>query len=399
MRYVLLLALFLLPESLVRAEDNGALSGWEVGLDGEVVAVWGPGRSDVAGLEAEKALYELSARAKAEKVLDNGAAIGARLTMRLQKDHPARAGFTGNPGVVATGVTPIRTAFSGLTLAGVPEDSGARGSIETAFIYIDGGYGELSLGRDKGVAARFFEGAPDVFTHSRSSDGYLDISGLNIVRTRNDLTGPAAKLSYTTPRILGVRAGLSFTPVADVRGLDRDPARGVAGIIRPRLRNAIEAGVQASRRLRGSGVRLRGSVTWSRADIDTSIAGTGFRPVQTFSAGAEAEWETFGFGASVLTSNNGLRGDGNYTAWSFGAKTTQLGLDWAANYSQGSDDGVGLKGRNWSIGATYELWSNLKLTAGWQSQSLETRAGLVGIAPIMPKRTSDGPVVEITLPF
>ena len=380
--------------SVAVAQGVGPLEGWETKFDAEAVIVLAPALEEDANLDQQAALYELSFKARTEKTLDNGVEIGARATLRVQRDHPMRAGFSGQLGETS-GPPALRGAFSGLTAGGGQEDIGARGSLETAFIYIEGGYGEVTLGRDLGIAARFHEGAPDVFTHARAADGYLDPAGLNMVRTRNDLTGPAAKISYTSPRILGVRAGASYTPDANVRGLDRDPARAASGIVRPALKNALEVGVQASRRLTEAKVRLRGSLTYARAEVDDPFTGAGFATVETSSIGAEAEWETFSIGASALRSNNGIAGSGDYSAWSIGAKTAAFGADWSANYGKASDDGAGLDGENWSIGASREISQNLRISAGWQSQSLQT----LQLAGANQERNADGVVVEITLSY
>ena len=380
--------------SAAMAQDAGPLVGWETRFDAEAVIVLAPGLEEDANFKQEAALYELSFKARAEKTLDNGAEIGARATLRIQRDHPMRAGFSGQLDD-GSGLPATRGAFSGLASGGAAKDIGARGSLETAFIYIEGGYGEVTLGRDLGVAARFHEGAPDVFTHARAADGYLDPSGLNIVRTRNDLTGPAAKISYTSPRILGVRAGVSYTPDANVRGLDRDPARAASGVVRPALKNAVEVGVQASRRLTEAKVRLRGSLTYARAEVDNPFVGAGFQAVQTSSIGAEAEWETFSIGASALSSNNGIDGSGDYSAWSIGVKTAAFGADWSANYGEASDDGAGLEGENWAIGASREMSQNLRISAGWQSESLQ----ILQFTSASQNLNADGAVVEITLSY
>ncbi|HBQ49254.1 MAG TPA: hypothetical protein DD728_10285, partial [Hyphomonas atlantica] len=111
-----------------------------------------------------------------------------------------------------------------------PDEVDLRAELEEAYVYIDGGYGEVRLGRDEGVAARFQENAPSVFSTLALGRQSLDPTGIDMVTTRHDLTGPSAKLSYATPRLVGIRAGLSFTPKADVRGLDRDADRNLPGV-------------------------------------------------------------------------------------------------------------------------------------------------------------------------
>ncbi|MEM9055288.1 MAG: porin, partial [Pseudomonadota bacterium] len=196
-------------------------------LDGETVLVVSALGDDDQGANSEGFLAEASLVGTAESVLENGVRLRGRVALRAQKDNPLRPGFSSGFG---GDLNAAPGAFSGLSNGPVPDGTGddLRGRFETAYFQIDGGYGELRLGKDQSVAARFFEGAPEVLSHARADNGLLDPTGLNGVRTRNDLTGPSTKLSYATPRLLGFRAGLSYTPEADADGLDRRPAAGGA---------------------------------------------------------------------------------------------------------------------------------------------------------------------------
>mgnify|MGYP000479082720 CR=1 FL=1 len=213
----------------------------------------------------ESFLYTVRGAFAANLVLGNGAEIGFRASGGLDRDNPARAGFSGVPGPARPLPSPAG-ALSGLARGPAAEDAGPRGRIETGYVYIEGGYGELRAGLDEGVAARFFEGAPTLFRHAALVNPALDPSGQVIARTDHDLTGPSFKVSYATPRILGARAGVSLTPDANAGGLDRDPVRNLGGAAGPDIENAVEAGLNVSRRLPRSGVRLRAAAGWSRAN-------------------------------------------------------------------------------------------------------------------------------------
>ncbi|MEO1101296.1 MAG: porin, partial [Pseudomonadota bacterium] len=212
------------------AELEGEVGPWTYEVGGEAVTVISVGDAD--GVDREPVLFELGMKGGLELVLDNGAEIGVRVTWRGQRDHPARAG---GAGCLSEAGGPAVGVFSGAAIGCDGEDSGPRGSIEGAYAYIDGGYGEVTAGRDVGIASRFYEGPRDVFTHARTADALLDPSGQSFVRLRADLTGPAAKISYATPRLLGARAGVSFTPEANAQGLDWDPVRAVGGLARPQI--------------------------------------------------------------------------------------------------------------------------------------------------------------------
>jgi len=329
-----------------------------------VTLVLAPGSGDSEGpREAVAALYEVELGGRAEYILDNGTEIGGRLVWRAQRDHPNRPGGSGSP---LAGGGQVVGAFSGLSTADAAREAGPRGSLESAFIYVSGGYGEISLGRDTGVATRFQEGNVDVFTMARATDTRLDPGGISIVRTRADLTGPAEKLSYTTPRLLGVRGGLSYTPEAERAGLDRNPVSGADGLARAGIENAWEAGLNVSRRLRESGVRLRGALGYVRADLAAPAgAGAVKGSVEAVSVGGEITHGDLRLGASHLQGDDGLE-TGDYSAWSLGAA---YGLqDWTVSLTVAASEAesVGLEGEAISFGVSREIGKNGTFTVGYQ---------------------------------
>ena len=328
------------------------------------------------------------------RILDNGLEIGAVGRLELQHDNPHRAGFSGvSGGDFGLG----QGAFSGLAAGTGYEQIGTRGQLEQAYVYAEGGYGEVRLGRDKGVAARFYEGAPSIFLKASTANPVLDPTGRAYIRTDNDLTGPALKVSYASPRILGVRAGVSYTPTADVRGLDRDPERQVAGNPQISVDSAAEAAINVSRRLRESGVRVRGALAYSRADVSSSLRPDIYGTVETWSAGASAEFETITLGASLLGSNNGLdSGSGDYSAWMIGATKQAFSMVFGADYGEATDDLTGLTSESWSLGAAKELTDSLRVKVGYRSQTSRVRRVLPLGVP-QKEDSADGIVLEITL--
>ncbi|WP_415106150.1 porin [Hyphomonas sp.] len=332
------------------------------------------------------------------RVLDSGLEIGAVGRAEVQRDHPGRAGFSGVSDGGAGGVPwEWQGAFSGLATSTEREHVGARGQLEQAYFYVEGGYGEVRLGRDKGVAARFHEGAPSVFVEASTANPVLDPTGQAYVRTDHDLTGPALKLSYASPRILGVRAGASFTPTADVRGLDRDPARNVGGIPQVGVESASEVAVNVSRKLRESGVRLQAALAYSHADVSSDIKPDIYGTVETWSAGASAEFDTLTIGVSLLNSNNGVEtGPGDYSAWTLGVTKRVFSLDLGVDYGEASDDLTGLETESWSLGVAKDLREGLRVAGGYRGQTVRQRR--VGLGLLPPNRVSaDGIVLEITL--
>ena len=366
------------------------IAGWEIEPRADATVAISPARDDVGTTQAEVFTAQLRAELRAEYVLENGAEIGVWLGGRLQRDHPERLGFSGRIGEGTTafeGLAP-RGAFTGLTLGGPVEDANARARLETAFVYIDGGYGQVLIGRDVGIARRFHEGSPSVFRFHRITNAALDTSGVATVLTRNDLTGPAAKISYASPRILGLRIGGSYTPRANVSGLDRDPDRDIAGVAEPSLDDGLEAALNFSHRFRESGIRLEGYGAYGRAAVTTGPAQLDAGTVEVWSTGGRIEWKNLEIGADWLTSDNA---GGRYRAWSIGGKINQFGLDWSAEYGQSSDDLTNIDGESWSIGASRSILERLSLSVGVQSQSLN--------GDLLLDRDSIGPVLEITLRY
>lgn len=339
--------------------------------------------SDDEGLaETETALGEISLSGKAEKVLENGVRIRGRMDLRLQRDNAARPGGTGgfSGGAAPTG------AFSGLS-SGVPIDgSDTRVRLETAYLQVDGGYGEMRVGKDQGVAARFHEGSENVLTYARLDSALLDPSGLSTIRTRHDLTGPSLKVSYATPRILGLRAGVSYTPDANADGLDRRTNFGT-GVFAPKVDNALELALNGTRKFRESGVRIDAALAWSTADVSDRAGVAPYGTVETLSTGARIEKDDWTFGGSWLGSNNG-RPDADYSAWSAGVSRELKDTTLSLNYGEASDDGARIDTASWQFGAGRDFGKDTNIALSYAFDEVETPMGT---------SKSQGIVVEITL--
>ncbi|MGB2573896.1 MAG: porin [Henriciella sp.] len=214
-RYLIIALVFVMPAA---AEP---LNPVRIRLNSELVLVAPLASDDTGAARTEGPLGEIGLSARIEKLLDNGLRLRGYGALRLQKDHPQRPGGAGAFGSAIAGTNSIPGAFSGFSDGPALTSDSLRGRVETAFFQIDGGYGEVRFGKDRGVAARFYEGTPTVLDFARLDTPLLDPSGLGIIRSRHDLTGPSPKISYASPRILGVRAGLSYTPIVSADGLDR----------------------------------------------------------------------------------------------------------------------------------------------------------------------------------
>ncbi len=319
--------------------------------------------------ETENLMAEASVSLGGAYLLDNGVEVSGRLTFRAQTDYSSRPGFAGTlidcppeleacPSVEGDG---LRGAFSRLSSTGADMDAGGRGSLEAAYVAIDGGWGEVVFGRDQGIGQRFYEGGPTVFSLARSTNPILDPFGSSLTRTKNDISSIAEKVSYVTPRILGVRAGGSYTPDADVRSLDLDTSRRQTGILEPELGDVWEAGLQGARYLRDADLRVRASLTWSEAEVKSSV----YDNVTTVSLGGEIERDDkFRIGVSYLDSDNG--GLGRYDSLAAGATVWQG--PWALTISadQAKDRTVRLDGHNLNIGVSRDVNDFVSFSTGYR---------------------------------
>lgn len=356
---------------------------WDLELELETVTVVTPVSNDDAPLDVEPLLGEVSLVGTSERVLDNGVRLRARGALRLQADHPSRPGGIGGFGNLA--VAPVG-GFSGLSAATPIPDSDMRARLETAYFQIDGGYGEVRVGKDQGVGARFHEGAKSVFSHARLDSALLDPTGLSTVRSRHDLTGPSAKISYATPRLIGLRGGISYTPDANADGLDRRPGAGTGGLA-PETENAIEIAINGTRRLRDSGWRFDVGMAWSSANLENRSVLTAYDQIDTWSAGTRIEKDDWTFGASWLESDNG-RAQSDYQAWSTGVHRDAFGTEFSMEYGRSTDDGVQLDSESFRLGAAREFGKSTKIAVGYLQDRTERFAQ---------KWESRGVVVEITL--
>jgi predicted porin len=375
---LLIPGLFSLPTGA--AQTNAPL---ETDFDFESVIVVTPISDADSMISTEPVLGEISVTGRSEKVLDNGVRLRARGALRLQADHPSRPGGIGGFGNIAA--APVG-AFSALSAGAVIQSSDVRARLETAYLQVDGGYGELRVGKDLGVGARFHEGARSALSHARLDSTLLDPTGLSAVRTRHDLTGPSLKASYASPRILGLRGGVSYTPAANTDGLDRRPMAGTGGVS-PETENAIELALNGTRRLRESGWRFDIGLAWSTADVANRGLSAAYDQVETWSAGTRIERDDWTFGASWLESDNGLP-QSTYNAWSIGVHRSAYDTDFSLEFGRANDDGAQLDAQSWRAGAARDFGPSTRLAIGYIDDRIER---------INQNSSSQGVVVEITL--
>lgn len=325
----------------------------------------GPFEPDADGLAADAAIV-----VSRQDYLENGVALQWRGEVRVKRDAPGRSSFAGGFGSCALGPACGAVAPStGLFVGGQLLDDGPQVFLEGASLSASGPWGEGVVGLDAGVAARLDARAPQVFDTVSAYSPMLDPAGATVVRARNDATGPSAKVSYMTPRWLGVRAGLSYTPEANLAGADFDPVVANGGLVGADLENVVEGALSFSRRFRSSGVRVRAALTGTSAESGSVIGG--FSDYEAVGAGVELERDGWMGGVRWLTSNNARAGGGDYEAVEVGLAREigpwRFGLEWGS----ATDDFLSLEGESWLIGVRREVGEHLALGVGYQGHSAE----------------------------
>ncbi len=367
-------------------------SPWEHSMEGEVVLAIASNDKDKGG---ESFLGAVSATGKSTYIFDSGLIVGAVAELELQKDHPARAGFAG-VGAEYVGSTPHVSPYSGVSVAPLADHIGPRAQLEKAYLMIEGGYGELRLGRDEGIAKQFHVGPEPVLKAVTSTNARLDPLGSLLVRTDHDVTGPAAKATYTTPRILGVKAGVSYTPKADVRGLDRDPARRVAGGPQISIEDTWELALNGSRRLRDSGLRIEAGAAWSTAEVSSGNS-VEYGRMTTLSAGLSVSGESWRAGIDHVDSDNGVRTVmSDYSATSIGVSKQWGKMSVGVFHALNRDEYLQIESDVTSLELGYVASDDVDIALAYQ----DTRVKILNSAifgAISPDKR--GVVVEITRRF
>lgn len=331
------------------------------------------------------ALYEIGLTTHAASVLDNGSEIGARFTLRGSQDNPIREAGSGEltslGRIVLPGTyTDVKVVEESLI------DAGPRARFETAYFYIDGGYGEFTLGRDIGVAGRFHEGPRSVFSHARDSDALLDPSGMTITRSRLDWSGNSAKISFASPRLIGLRVGFSYTPTTEADGLNRSISRSIGG----EMTKVWESGLNYSRSWKKIATKLRIGLGYSTAKISEDLPNYQ-REVDGWFGGIRFEGRQTALGLSYTKANDGRSVNTLQTniedisdVWTAGVEHELVKTYFSATYSSLSRESDGLSAISWSVGLKRKITEGFSITGGVQSKKVEIETlKLEGIGAIV----------------
>ena len=244
---------------------------------------WGRIDDDIAAdfIGDAKAEFEASA------ITQGGLEYGLNVEARAQYDE-GRRGFGGrvgdcpaaNPDCASTLVETTPTAIRGHTSQfytdGPSNEQDAEFAVEGAYLFLRSSYGDVTLGRDDGAAYLFSLGAPTLLAVG-ASNSPVDYTGLDSVKTVNDASGFAEKITYTSPRLLGdqigvgVQFGASYAPNARACGVDycvRSNGNDGTGVLAPDLDDVVEFGLALDRKF-ASGVEVEVTGTYARASEQT----------------------------------------------------------------------------------------------------------------------------------
>ena len=322
-----------------------------------------------------------SIRGEVSAITQGGLEYGLGAELRGQYDK-YRRGFGGRVGDCPPGIagcasfdmggTPVsvRGHTSQFYTFGPSDAKDSEIELEGAYLFLRSAYGDVTIGRDDGAAYLFSLGAPTLVAVG-ASNSPVDYTGLDSVKTLNDASGFAEKITYTSPRLLGdtvgvgVQLGASYAPNARACGVDycvKRFASDVSGSFAPDMKDVIELGVALDRKF-DNGLSVEATATYAMADEDSGFAV--FDDLEALGLGVELGYMDWTIGGSYLNSNNGLA-NGDYVAWDAGLTWKPAAWGITLGYGGSEDKNIGLKSDQALLGLSYDVNDNYRLGAGIQ---------------------------------
>jgi hypothetical protein len=225
--------------------------------------------------------------------------------------------------------------------------------VDEVGLFFSGNFGRIELGRDDGVEDEMYVGGEDAQAGTGGIDG--DIPNINFVQFTT--TDDAAKVSYFSPRVVGIQLGVSFAPdLEDNGGENRFQGGDNEG------ENGVGAGANWVGALGAVDLTLSAVGLW--ADCESNCTST-VNDVQSGFSDDELSWAV-----------GGLLGFGGFT---LGAGYNRN--DTFAHDSQGDIVNVGLKygfgAANVSVGWTWNSFDDSDL----DDSNLFVVSGDLGLLP------------------
>jgi outer membrane protein OmpU len=239
------------------------------------------------------------------------------------------------------------------------ENEASGGGIVTdeASVYVGGSWGRITLGDDDGAADDLFVYAP-VVGNGQIDEDWFDFAGPGI--DTDDLLSPtdtsdATKVTYLSPVLGGLQAGVSYTPQSDdedqsvvgFKAVDPDADENL-------YKDLVEAGISYKREFAGVSLVLAGAYVHGDAK-----EGSTAQDFDAWGVGTQIGWQGFKLGGAYNDN-----GDSQIETDETGTKSWNVGLayeanDWgvAAQYQK-----VEVTGRDiniYAIGAEYQIAQGL----------------------------------------
>lgn len=264
--------------------------------------------------------------------------------------------------------------------------------VEKLYLFLDAPWGRVELGQQDGAAYEMSVTGPLVDEEAALDDP--DISFFRDPATGKALidnyevrggvfaTRNAAKISYYTPRLLGVQIGVSYTPhlVKEVLPFVATPPH-----IADRQDDIVEGAINYTGYFGNTSLGAYAGI----AAGHNANATPGHDDLLDWGLGAELDYD---FGGTVLAVGGAWHQTNGYgfetedvvshgTSRAVHVSTTLTHGDWkiGLEYLKGVNDAaVGLPKRalsGYQVNAGYEINSNLELVAGWQHQRLTQSSG------------------------
>lgn len=370
---------YAMPARAANGRDMQAKKPWyqRLGLGKLNTDISGKAKAGVAFVDGAsrsggvETMADVDVRAEVSALSDGGLEYGVGLRARAQRDRNRR-GFGGrigdcpssNSDCASTMVDGTNRAIKGHTSGfyteGVTDSDDFNTSLEGAYVFLRSAYGDVVLGRDDGAAYLFSLGAPSLVAVAGSNSG-VDYTGLDSVKTVNDASGFAEKISYTSPRLLGdqvgvgVQVGFSYAPNARACGVNycvRKNTASLADAFAPDMKDIFEAGISLDRKF-NSGISTELTATYARGS--EASGNDAFDNLSAFGVGLEMKYNDIVFGTSWLKSNNGIAQDGDYTAYDVGITWQPSSLGFSASYGHAKDDLVNMTSDQAVLAMSYDF--------------------------------------------
>jgi hypothetical protein len=379
-------------------DEASAPSDLEFDVSGRIILA-GSALNVDSDADGEPIALRYEGEASVETILNNGLVIGAEGGIAIERDHPRRDPRGGRAGACPAGVAdcatiggqPVRSPISGFAGAGLTDHDSLRAAVEEAYIYIEGGWGEVSVGLTEGAAAELSLSTPSILIATSSVDGSLSLSGLGGAQIINDFSGSSAKVTLESVSILGLRGAISFAPESNHETLDQgfDPRAG--GPVDFEGQNIIEAGL-AFNRVWGNGLQTEVAATYLTAESADNAPE--WERLESWNIGVQMEWGPVRGGVSYLVSDNGwAQGDRGYEAlagagvYDFGAWSIML------EGSSASDDLAHTNVKTVLAAVRRDLGAYAGLSLGFVQQD-RTVPVIVGVTRGSLEQQADGVFLE-----